>query len=147
MGTGTELFGSLRARGDIDIGDDAVIHGDVSTRGGAVTLGPGVNVRGDVACEDAVIHQAAEVEGSIRARGDLQLVDEVAMPGAEESDETSADVKSASLIAGENAEAGEPAEPEAEMNSDDLDAEHVCAECGRTFDSQQGLAGHSNAHN
>jgi len=147
MGTGTELFGSLRARGDIDIGDDAVIHGDVSTRGGAVTLGPRVNVRGDLACEDAVIHQAAEVEGSIRARGDLQLVDEVAMPVAEESDQTSADVKSASLTAGENAEAGEPAEPGAEMNTDDLDAEHVCTECGRTFDSQQGLAGHSNAHN
>jgi predicted acyltransferase (DUF342 family) len=125
LGADTELFGSLRARGDIAVGEGSVIHGDVSTRGGTVTLAERVNVKGDVSCDDAVVHHDAEVDGSIRTRGDLRLVESV--PEDEEQEED---------------EEGAPAD------ADDAGAEpdHVCAECGRGFGSQQALAGHSRVH-
>jgi predicted acyltransferase (DUF342 family) len=141
LGADTELFGSLRAREDITVGPGAVIHGDVSTRGGSVEIEAEANVKGDVSCEDATIHQDAEVQGAIRARGDLRLVDELApteedvedgLAGADVGEESSADATPETANQ-------EPPEPAA--------ANHVCEECGRAFDSQQGLAGHSRVHN
>jgi predicted acyltransferase (DUF342 family) len=128
LGADTELFGSLRARGDIAVGEGSIIHGDVSTRGGTVTLADGVNVKGDVSCDDAVIHHEAEVDGSIRTRGELRLVE--TLPGAAEPVEDD-----------ESAEPDEPDEDEADDEPD-----HVCEECGRAFGSQQALAGHSRVH-
>ncbi len=87
VGAGTELFGSLRARGDVVVGEGSTIHGDATTRGGTVTIADGVRVLGDVACDDAVIHRGAEIDGLIRARGELELVS--ALPG--EADEDDAD--------------------------------------------------------
>ncbi len=144
LGADTELFGSLRAREDITIGRGAVIHGDVSTRGGSVEIEAEANVKGDVSCEDATIHQAAEVEGSIRARGDLRLVDELAATEKDTEEEPAgADGEAAADEAAEatddEASTSEPPEPDP--------ANHVCEECGRAFDSQQGLAGHSRVHN
>jgi predicted acyltransferase (DUF342 family) len=141
LGADAELFGSLRAREDITVGPGAVIHGDVSTRGGSVEIEAEANVKGDVSCEDATIHQDAEVQGAIRARGDLRLVDELAPTeedvedgpaGADVGEESSADATPETANQ-------EPPEPAA--------ANHVCEECGRAFDSQQGLAGHSRVHN
>jgi predicted acyltransferase (DUF342 family) len=73
VGEGTELFGSLRAKGDVRVGPGTVVHGDVTTRGGDVTVAPGAHVRGDVACEDLDLHDDAEVDGSIRARGEMNI--------------------------------------------------------------------------
>jgi hypothetical protein len=52
--------------------------------------------------------------------------------GADVGEESSAD-------ATQETANDEPPEPDA--------ANHVCEECGRAFDSQQGLAGHSRVHN
>jgi predicted acyltransferase (DUF342 family) len=141
LGADTELFGSLRAREDITVGPGAVIHGDVSTRGGSVEIEAEANVKGDVSCEDATIHQDAEVQGAIRARGDLRLVDELAPTEEDvEDDPAGADVgEESSADATPETANDEPPEPDA--------ANHVCEECGRAFDSQQGLAGHSRVHN
>lgn len=70
VGEDTELFGSLRARGSIEIAPGAVIHGDVSTRGD-MTLREGVAIRGDVACRDVELGEGVEVDGSIRANGSV----------------------------------------------------------------------------
>ena len=76
VGRGTELFGSLRAKGGIEVAADAVIHGDVTTRGGDVTIGAEAHIRGDVACENLDLHDDAEVDGAIRARGAMNITHE-----------------------------------------------------------------------
>jgi predicted acyltransferase (DUF342 family) len=76
VGRDSELFGSLRARADIEVGPGTVIHGDVTTRSGNVRIAPTAHVRGDVACEDLTLHDEAEVDGSIRARGEMNIVDD-----------------------------------------------------------------------
>ena len=82
VGARTELFGSLRAKGDITVASDAVVHGDVTTRGGDVTIAPGAHVRGDVACENLDLHDDAEVDGAIRARGAMNIVRDEAADAA-----------------------------------------------------------------
>jgi predicted acyltransferase (DUF342 family) len=74
VGTDNNVFGSLRARGDVEVGSGTRIHGDVTTRGGAVTLSDGAEILGDVSCSDLEIHEGATVDGSIRARGEMRLV-------------------------------------------------------------------------
>ncbi|SEH47033.1 Predicted acyltransferase, contains DUF342 domain [Halopenitus malekzadehii] len=73
VGTGNTVFGSLRARGDIDVGSDTTIHGDVTTRGGTATIAAGAHVRGDVSARDIDVHEDATVDGALRARGELTL--------------------------------------------------------------------------
>jgi len=46
------VFGSLRAREGITVGADTTIHGDVTTRGGTVTVEAGARVLGDVSAGD-----------------------------------------------------------------------------------------------
>jgi predicted acyltransferase (DUF342 family) len=75
VGTDTEVFGSLRAKGPIQIGDGTIVHGDVTTRGGNVVIAPGVQVRGDISCDRCELSEAAEVEGTIRAREGITLED------------------------------------------------------------------------
>jgi predicted acyltransferase (DUF342 family) len=76
IGDDNNVFGSLRAREDIHVGSGTRIHGDVTTRGGSVTLADGAEVLGDVSCSDLEIHEGATVDGSIRARGEMRLVRE-----------------------------------------------------------------------
>ena len=152
LGADTELFGSLRGRGDVSVGADSVIHGDVSTRGGTVRLAEGVTVKGDVSADDAVIHHDAEVDGTIRARGELRLVDEVASPEAEQEatadaevdldEESAEDEPAVDAAPAVEATAASDGGADTEPAADD----HVCAECGRAFGSQQALAGHSRVH-
>ena len=73
MGADNNLFGSLRARGDVSIGEDTRIHGDVTTRGGTVGLAEGVRILGDVSCTDLELHEGAVVDGSIRSRGEIRI--------------------------------------------------------------------------
>ncbi|MEF8781167.1 MAG: polymer-forming cytoskeletal protein [Haloferacaceae archaeon] len=74
VGPGNNVFGSLRAREDVSVGSGTRIHGDVTTRNGAVTIEAGARVLGDVAGRDLVIYEGAEVDGSLRARGEMKLV-------------------------------------------------------------------------
>jgi predicted acyltransferase (DUF342 family) len=73
VGADTEIFGSLRAKEDIRVGSGTVVHGDVTTKGGDVVVGPDANVRGDISCEDCDLSEAAEVDGAIRARGETNF--------------------------------------------------------------------------
>ncbi|MGM0397450.1 MAG: polymer-forming cytoskeletal protein [Halobacteriota archaeon] len=73
VGEDTNLFGSLRARDDIVVGSGTKIHGDVTSRGGDVTVEDEALILGDVVGEDITIHQDANVDGTIRARGAMRL--------------------------------------------------------------------------
>ena len=74
VGRDNNVFGSLRARGDIDIGERTQVHGDVTTRDGTVTLGDDAHVRGDISCSALELHAGADVDGTIRASGDIRLI-------------------------------------------------------------------------
>jgi predicted acyltransferase (DUF342 family) len=80
VGSDSEMFGSLRAKGDLSVGQATVVHGDVTTRNGHVTIAADAHVRGDVSCEDLTLHDDAEVDGSIRARGEMSIVRDEARP-------------------------------------------------------------------
>ena len=74
VGVDNNVFGSLRARDDIDIGERTQVHGDVTTRDGTVTVADGAHVRGDISCSALELHDGAEVDGTIRASGDIRLI-------------------------------------------------------------------------
>ena len=74
MGADNNVFGSLRARGDVVVGSGTRIHGDVTTRGGTVEVAEDVRVLGDVSCNDLELHEDAVVDGSIRSRGEMRIV-------------------------------------------------------------------------
>jgi predicted acyltransferase (DUF342 family) len=73
VGRNTEVFGSLRSKGPIRIGNGTVVHGDVTTRGGDVTIEPGVHVRGDISCDRCELSEIADVDGTIRAREGIRF--------------------------------------------------------------------------
>jgi predicted acyltransferase (DUF342 family) len=60
------IFGSLKAKDRVTISDRTAVHGDV-TGGGAVQIGAGVHILGDVRCGSLVLHENARVDGTIRA--------------------------------------------------------------------------------
>ena len=97
VGERNEVFGSLRAREDITVGADTVIHGDVTTRGGTVTISADAQVLGDVSAGDLVIHDGAEIDGTLRARGEMKLVqeatDEADEPEPDDANEPSTEVE------------------------------------------------------
>ena len=74
VGRDNNVFGSLRARENIDIGAGTQIHGDVTTRDGTVTVADGAHIRGDISCSALELHDGAEVDGTIRASGDIRLI-------------------------------------------------------------------------
>lgn len=86
VGAETEVFGSLRARGDIQVGPGAIVHGDVTTRGGAVTVAPDATVRGDVSCADLELHDDSEVDGTIRAAGEMVIRRDESETGTTDAD-------------------------------------------------------------
>ncbi|QDX41476.1 polymer-forming cytoskeletal protein [Salarchaeum sp. JOR-1] len=73
VGRENNIFGSLRAQGDIVVGPDTKIHGDVTTRGGDVTIESGALVLGNVSGTDVEIQPEAAVDGSIRASGETRM--------------------------------------------------------------------------
>ncbi len=73
VGSKNNIFGSLRARGDISVNAETKIHGDVTTRNGTVRLGPDVRVLGDVSCGDLELGPGAEVDGTMRAAGEITM--------------------------------------------------------------------------
>jgi predicted acyltransferase (DUF342 family) len=78
VGEDNNVFGSLRARGDIEIGEGTRIHGDVTTRNGTVTLADGAEVLGDVSCGDLELSDRAAVDGTMRASGEMRMLRDAA---------------------------------------------------------------------
>lgn len=110
VGQRNEVFGSLRAREDVVVGRDTTIHGDVTTRGGTVTVEAGAHVLGDVSAGDLVVHDGASIDGTLRARGEMKLVQEL---DADRDDEaTTADTETAR---------DEAAEDDAAVADDEVD--------------------------
>jgi predicted acyltransferase (DUF342 family) len=111
VGTDTTIFGSLRARDDIGVDSGTVVIGDVTTRNGTVTLHAGCEVRGDVSCQELVVHEGADVDGALRAKGDMKLVrpSETASPVETRESTETADRAESDDAADEKS--GEPAEP------------------------------------
>ncbi len=91
VGENNEVFGSLRAREGVTVGAETTIYGDVTTRSGTVTVESGAWVRGDVSGGDLVIHDGAEVDGSLRARGEMKLIQSADEVGEDRTDSTVAD--------------------------------------------------------
>ncbi|MFC4405565.1 polymer-forming cytoskeletal protein [Haloarchaeobius iranensis] len=73
VGQDCNIFGSLRAKHDIYIGEGTRVHGDVTTRKGEVRIAPGALVLGDVSCSDLELSKGAEVDGTMRARGNITM--------------------------------------------------------------------------
>ncbi|WP_255196846.1 polymer-forming cytoskeletal protein [Halorarius litoreus] len=115
VGRDNEIFGSLRAKGDLAVERGTVIHGDVTTRGGTVRIDAGVHVRGDVSCEDLELDDDAEVDGAIRARGEVSIV---RSDGEEAANGADGDADSVE----ESAEAASDAEPESDDDSEPIPA-------------------------
>ncbi len=114
VGRDTEVFGSLRAKGDVSVEQGTVVHGDVTTRGGDVTIAAGTQIRGDVSCEDLDLHDDAEVDGTIRARGEVTIRRDDARPSiadAEAESGTGSDTATPEG-AGEPASEGSGTDPE-----------------------------------
>jgi hypothetical protein len=74
----------------------------VTTRNGDVTIAAGTQIRGDVSCEDLDLHDDAEVDGTIRARGEVAIRRDDARPSI-------ADAEARDDGAGADAEPTEPA--------------------------------------
>ncbi|RZH67089.1 polymer-forming cytoskeletal protein [Natrinema altunense] len=73
IGADCNIFGSLRARGDVSVGEDTRIHGDVTTRNGDVVIDHDARVLGDVSCADLELGPDAEIDGTIRADGEITM--------------------------------------------------------------------------
>ncbi|MCU4925543.1 polymer-forming cytoskeletal protein [Halobacteria archaeon AArc-dxtr1] len=73
VGADSNVFGSLRARGDVTVGERTRIHGDLTTRDGDVTVRESARVLGDVSCRDLDLHPDVEIDGSIRATGEITM--------------------------------------------------------------------------
>ena len=78
VGRDNIVFGSLRAREDVVLGRGSEIKGDVTTRSGDVSVGPGAKVWGDISADTVELHENATVDGKIRASGEMRMhTDEV----------------------------------------------------------------------
>lgn len=69
----TEIFGSLRARDDITVQAGSIIHGDVTTRNGTVSVDRDARILGDVSCNHLELAGTANVDGTLRARGEMTI--------------------------------------------------------------------------
>jgi len=130
VGERNEVFGSLRAREGVTVGADTIIHGDVTTRGGTVTIEAGARVLGDVSAGDLVVHDGAEIDGALRARGEMKLVQEAEgkeaddAEGGEEADDAEGGEEADDAEEDEEASPAEDEATEAE-GTDDADGEEA----------------------
>jgi predicted acyltransferase (DUF342 family) len=114
VGRDTEIFGSLRAKEGVTVGAGTQVTGNVTTRSGTVRIGPNADIRGDVSGDFVEIHQHADVEGAIRAREEMTMVNEPVLddsvvdsvaPGtSDQEDETAASDESEDEHAAERAD-------------------------------------------
>jgi len=123
VGEDNAVFGSLRARGDVVVGEDTEIKGDVTTRNGDVSVASGATVWGDISAQDVELHEHAVVEGKIRVSGELAQVRDTLGPEkpTDESDDTaSATTESDTADTTPESEGSEVGD---ETPTDDSDAE------------------------
>ncbi|MGM0605533.1 MAG: polymer-forming cytoskeletal protein [Halobacteriota archaeon] len=74
VGERNTIFGGLNATdGDVTVGSDSEIVGNV-TSDGTVTLYPDSTVRGNVTAGELVVHEGADVTGTLSATGPMQYV-------------------------------------------------------------------------
>jgi predicted acyltransferase (DUF342 family) len=106
IGADNDVFGSLRAREDVRIGEATEIHGDVTTRDGLVYVDADAHVWGDISGIDVMLHDDATIEGSIRARGEMTVFHD---DDSETDDPAVAD----------GDDAGEPADPSSDDQEND----------------------------
>ena len=125
VGRDNNVFGSLRARADIDIGEGTQVHGDVTTRDGTVTVADGAHVRGDISCSALELHDGAEVDGTIRASGDIRLIQPDPDARTESESETASESEGASESAGapESNDTANPSADSADASASDEKAE------------------------
>lgn len=86
MGNHNTLFGSIRTSGDIKIGNGCVIHGNLTSHKGKVTIGRNSKILGKITADAIVIHETSKTEGTLTApnsvtieRDDLEGFDEIGM--------------------------------------------------------------------
>ena len=155
VGRDNEVFGGLRARDDVTVGQGTEVTGNVTTRNGDVAIGPGATIRGDVAGDHVEVHTDATVEGEIRARRGTTMVDEPVLDGPVVGDDSvpDPDVDPGDVVEVDHDE-GAPAGPSAvedgaatagsveggaeEAGSEEVDAEDGSAE---EVDAEDGDAG------
>ncbi|MDG6242795.1 MAG: acyltransferase [Methanolobus sp.] len=70
IATGTTLYGSIRTIQDVKLGNDNIIHGNIISRGN-VYIAAGTHVLGEVNAQSITIHEAARVDGVMRAPGGI----------------------------------------------------------------------------
>ncbi|ERJ06758.1 Polymer-forming cytoskeletal protein [Halorhabdus tiamatea SARL4B] len=124
VGRDTIVFGSLRAKDDLTVGRATEIKGDVTTRNGTVSIGPGVHVWGDVAAENVRLHENATVDGTIRVADEMEMHTDSVLDDADEAAEAmaavAADLDETAFVDSDGAPdraADEPPEDEADSSS------------------------------
>jgi predicted acyltransferase (DUF342 family) len=69
---GTVVFGSLRAKGRITVAPGAAIHGVVES-GGEVHIRKGAHLLGNVIAQSLILHEDAQIDGTITAPHGLSI--------------------------------------------------------------------------
>jgi len=88
VGERNTIFGGLTAAGgDITVGSDTEIVGNVTTSG-TVTIHPDAIVRGTVRAGDLVVHEGATVTGSLHASGDMRYVQQKSTADQNQNDDS-----------------------------------------------------------
>ncbi len=118
VGRHSELFGGLRARGDIVVGAETEVAGNATTRDGTVRIGPNAVIRGDVSADTVAVHREADIEGEIRARQSTTILDEPVLSSPVVGDSESATDDSSGTPTDQNGD-GERSGSETEVVSTD----------------------------
>ncbi|WP_436923914.1 polymer-forming cytoskeletal protein [Halosimplex amylolyticum] len=124
VGEDNTIFGSLRARGDVFVGEDTEIKGDVTTRNGDVSVARGATVWGDISAEDVELHEHAIVEGKIRVSGELTQVRDALGPeraDGEDEDASEDSVDADTADPADTAESDDDGESEVDPVGDETD--------------------------
>lgn len=80
IGAATTVFGGLQAEQIVRVGDDATVHGDIVVDEGRVVIEDGAQVRGDIVCHELSVAAMAQVDGTMRASGTVDI-ESLAGPG------------------------------------------------------------------
>ncbi len=70
MGNQTTLYGSIRTIGDVKLGTDNIIHGNIISRG-RVDVAAGTHILGEINSQSIKIHEDSRVDGVMRAPGGI----------------------------------------------------------------------------
>ncbi len=70
MANETTLYGSIRTIGNVKLGTDNVIHGNIISRANVYVAG-GTHILGEINSQSVTIHETARVDGVMRAPGGI----------------------------------------------------------------------------